>query len=431
MKVINSSHISPFGGLNFVLEEFDKLGIGSLLNNQLPMLPKQITYNWRDLFYSYWSVVFCGGDCAEDLGQNFKRSLSNIPYLNIPSPDRILDRMKHLSSPTITYDTPRGMKKHRFSHNDRLNRLNIKMVKRLSTFNNQPKVLDYDNTLIFTHKADAVTTYKNQRGYAPGVAFIGNHIVYIENRNGNSDAQTLQQDTLQRMFALLEAENIQIDKFRADGASYQFSTMEVINKNVNKFYIRTRMSEPLNEAIKNIDNWEKRQIADKTVYRGDIKFTPFQKIAKRNKKEHLLRSYRLVVTKEKRKDGQLNLFTGEPYNYHGIITNDEQKSNDQIVDFYNQRGTIEKEFDVLKNDFGWTKLPFSRLQHNAVYLIITAMCRNLYNHVIAKFSRIYKGLSPLFRIKKFIFRFICIPAKWIKNSRTWKLRLYGYQSFKT
>jgi hypothetical protein len=431
MKVLNSSHISPFGGLNFVIKELDRLKIGHLLNQQLPQLPNQVKYDWRDLFYSFWSVIFCGGDCAEDLGNNFKRSLSNNPYLNIPSPDRILDRMKHISSPTIAYDTARGDKKHLFSHNDQLNQLNMKILKRFSTFKRQGITLDYDNTLIFTHKADAVTTYLHQRGYVPGVAFIGSHVVYVENRNGNSDAQTLQQDTLQRMFELLKAEKININAFRADSASYQLSTLDVISRHVKKLYVRTRMSESLNEAIAKIDNWEQVPIEGKTIFRGDTTFTPFYKVAKKEKKEDLLKTYRLVVTKEKRRDGQINLFTGEAFDYYGIITNDEKMSNGQIVNFYNQRGAREKEFDVLKNDFGWDKLPFSRLDYNAVYLIVTAMCRNLYSHIISRFSRIFKGLSPNFRIKKFIFRFVCIPAKWIRNSRCWKLRIYGYPSFKT
>ena len=431
MKVLKSSHISPFGGLNFVIEELDRLEIGHLLNQQLPQLANQVKYNWRDLFYSFWSVFFCGGDCAEDLGNNFKRSLSNNPYLNIPSPDRILHRMKHLSSPTIAYNTARGDKEHLFSHNDQLNQLNIKMLKRLFTFKGEGIVLDYDNTMIFTHKADAITTYKHQRGYVPGVGFIGSLVVYVENRNGNSDAQTLQQDTLKRMFDLLKAENIKIKAFRADSASYQLSTLDVISSQVKKFYVRTRMSESLNEAIAKIDNWEQIPIEGKTVFRGDTYFIPFHRVAKREKKEHLLKTYRLVVTKEKRRDGQINLFTGEAFDYYGIMTNDEKMSNDQIVDFYNQRGAREKEFDVLKNDFGWDKLPFSRLDYNAVYLIATAMCRNLYSHLINFFSKRYKGLSPKFRIKKFIFRFVCIPAKWIRNSRSWKLRIYGYPSFKT
>lgn len=98
---------------------------------------------------------------------------------------------------------------------------------------------------------------------------------------------------------------------------------------------------------------------------------------------------------------------------------------DDVVYFYNQRGAIEKEFDVLKNDFGWKRLPFSRLEHNLVYLQIMAICRNLYHFIILNFSKKFKGLQPTYRIKKLIFRFITIPAKWIIHSRQWHLKLYG------
>ncbi|MPN57914.1 hypothetical protein SDC9_205610 [bioreactor metagenome] len=99
--------------------------------------------------------------------------------------------------------------------------------------------------------------------------------------------------------------------------------------------------------------------------------------------------------------------------------------------FYNARGGEEKEFDVVKNDFGWNKMPFSRMEQNAVFLLVMAMCKNLYVHVIEQFSKKVKFLSSNFRIKKFIFRFVCIPAKWVKSARTQKLKLYGNLAFQT
>jgi len=38
MKILKSNQISPFGGLNFVIKEFKKLGLGNLLNTHLPPL---------------------------------------------------------------------------------------------------------------------------------------------------------------------------------------------------------------------------------------------------------------------------------------------------------------------------------------------------------------------------------------------------------
>ena len=139
----------------------------------------------------------------------------------------------------------------------------------------------------------------------------------------------------------------------------------------------------------------------------------------------------MVITKEKRRDGQVNLFTSEAFFYSSIITNDKEKSINEVVFFYNKRGAIEREFEVLKYDFGWNKLPFSKLSQNNTYLIITAMCKNIYHYLINYFSQKTPNLSPTFRLKKFIFRFITIPAKWIRHSRQMYLKVYGEIAFKT
>lgn len=431
MKILNSSPISSFGGLNFVLDNFKQLGIGSFLNQNLPEMPAQSNYCWKDIFYSFWSVFFCGGDCAEDLGGNFRSSLMNNPFMKVPSPDRVLNRMKELSEPKQLFDTVRGYVKHEFGINTVLNRLNLDLIKKLGILGKSDLTLDYDNTIIFSNKADAKKTYKREYGYCPGVGTIGEVVVYVENRNGNSDAQTLQDETLQRMFTALDQANIKIQNFRADGASYQLKTIDVASQYADKIYIRARKDQVVLKAIASITQWEETVRDKETIYFGSTEFTPFIRRAKEHRLEELLKPYRLVVYKVKRKDGQINMFTGEAYEYSAIITNDYKKSNLEVVEFYNQRGASEKEFDILKNDFGWDKMPFSKLEHNTVYLILSAMCRNLYCYIINLFSKKVVNLSSEYRIKKFIFRFICIPAKWVKTGGMMTLRLYGSYNYKT
>ncbi len=75
-------------------------------------------------------------------------------------------------------------------------------------------------------------------------------------------------------------------------------------------------------------------------------------------------------------------------------------------------------------------MPFSKLEYDTTFLIITARCKNLYNYIINSFSKIYTNLSKHFLLKKFIYSFICIPAKWIRSSRADKLRIYGKLQFK-
>ncbi len=432
MKILNSQAISPFGGLNFVIEEAINLEINDLLKENLPMLPAQSTYNWFDIIMSYWSVFFCGGDCAEDLAVHLREGLKGSPYINMPSPDRVLSRLKSLAVPSELFMAKRGKKQHQFSLADELNRLNLKMLSLLPGFNKDDVILDYDNTIIFTKKADAELTYKKENGYCPGVGLIGQHVVYVENRNGKSNAHILQHETIDRMATLLKEAGITIDVIRADSASYTYEIIKSMEKCANRIFVKARMTETLEKAITEIKDWEEIKVGDDILFRGSATYTPFVRYAKGNKeKTNSLKEYRIVVTKEARRDGQLNLFTGEAYNYNVVMTNDFEMTDDEVVFFYNARGAREREFDVLKNDFGWDKMPFSKLEQNTVFLIIMAMCKNLYAHMIWKFSGLTNILSPNFRIKKFIFRFICIPAKWVRSSRIKKLRLYGAVAFKT
>lgn len=431
MKIQQSSGINPFGGLNFVLKEFNNLKLDKLLEEHLPSLANQSKYCWKDILYSFWSIYFCGGDCIEDLSGNFHTHLKDSPFMNVPSPDRVLDRFKELAGKKEVFTVPRGKTKHEFGLNKSLNDLNLTMLKRLNFSRHKAHVLDYDNTIIFTNKADSKRSYKTKYGYCPGVGIIGNNVVFVETRNGNSDAKTLQYDTLGRMFEQLKEQKIKIDSFRADGASYQFDVVDLVSQNTKHLYIRASMSDALAREIAKIDDWEKVDLGNEFGYRGEIVFTPFERTAKRQKKISQLKEYRIVVTKVERNDKQINLFTNEAFNYSAILTNNYQKTKNEIAQFYNQRGTIEREFDVLKNDFGWNNPPFSKLEQNSVYLILTAVCRNLYHFIINLFSSRYENLKANYRIKKFIFRFITIPAKWVKKSRQKVLRVYGEIAFKT
>lgn len=429
MKILHSSPVSSFGGLNFVLEELDSLKINDLINCSLPKLASQSKYSWKDIFYSYWSLIFCGGDCAEDVAVNLKNTLRNNPFVYCPSPDRLLNRLKDLSIPSIIVTKNRSLAENEISLHPALNSLNIKMLKRLKLIKSVNQVLDYDNTFIFNNKADAKRTYKKENGYCPGVSMINDCIVYVENRNGNSAPHSMQDDTIHRMMSLLDEQGIKATIFRADSASYQFSTITTARQYFDTLFVRAKINTSTESAIRNISNW--KAIEGTEIQLGSTTFIPFQEAAKRAKKKDLLEKYRLIVTRKKRKDGQINLYTGEAYVYGAIMTNDFKMTAKQVIEFYNQRGKQEREFDILKNDFIWNKMPFSKLEQNTVFLILTAMCRNIYSYIIRKFSMKFKHLSGHFRLKKFIFRFICIPAKWIRNGGERKLRIYGQVAYKT
>ena len=60
------------------------------------------------------------------------------------------------------------------------------------------------------------------------------------------------------------------------------------------------------------------------------------------------KAYRLVIQRQKRMDGGLDLWEGE-YTYRCILTNDYESSTREIVEFYNRRGGKERIFDDMKD----------------------------------------------------------------------------------
>lgn len=424
MKVINSKHLSAYGGINFVFEHLDSLNLKNILAQNLPALPPQSQYQWSDIFYSFLSIYYCGGDCIEDIGHHLKKHFTDNPFFKMTSPDTLLKRLYQLSEEVHTCTTPRGRVEHQFCTNKVLEKLNISILKQLGLFEHQELVMDYDNTIIFSEKADSKMTYKRGYGYQPGVCTLNEeHILYIENRNGNSDAKSFQGDTFQRVFDMLGENGVdKIHRFRADSASYQFEVVETLREKVGLFYIGCRNSY-VEKYFQKMDVWHKAKDKFGEYQVGSVRYIPFKRQAKAAKKE--ARPYRLVVKRRKKKGNQLDLITGDLYEYRAIITNDFVSPDLEVARFYARRGNMERQFDIMKNDFGWNNMPASTMTRNLVFLYFGSICRNLYNFIIERFSKKVKGLKIGHRMKKFIFRFIILPSKWVFSGRQLKLRVYS------
>ena len=91
---------------------------------------------------------------------------------------------------------------------------------------------------------------------------------------------------------------------------------------------------------------------------------------------------------------------------------------------YNKRGARERDFDRLNNDFGWKHLPCSFLNETTVYMILTVFCMNFFSYFIRAVSSVFTSLSPTSRIKKLVFHFTAVCAKWTRTARSWWLNLY-------
>jgi hypothetical protein len=261
-------------------------------------------------------------------------------------------------------------------------------------------ILDYDNTVIDCEKYDSTSTYLKTKGYQPGICFINKLPVYIENRNGNSVAQYKIKDTLERGFNLLECKGISIKKFRSDSAASTGEVFNYLDEHPDiEYYIKFHKHRNTPIIASLVKEWE--ELPNYGIYIGCVHYKIYGQ------------TRRFIVTR-KIDDSDLN-------NYMAILTNNETLTDKEIYYFYNKRGAIERNFDDLKNNFNWGRLPFSFLNENTVFLIISAMAYIIYQYIINVFSKRIDFVKKSFWLKNFIFHFITVGSEWIGGQT---LRLY-------
>jgi hypothetical protein len=416
----NSSPVSPFSGIAFVNNEFDKSGLPQLIDNELGKRQSTKGYTYSNVIKNLGNVFYCGGDCAEDIQSHVGNDLKLIPGNVVSSADTILRVVKELATDNSAFVSQQG-KSYNFNINKKLNSLNIKsLVLTKQLVAGQSYDFDYDNQIIPTDKYDTKRTYKQVNGYCPGIATIGDKIVYIENRDGNANVKFEQAATLTRAYKVLTDNDIKVNRSRMDAGSYSKEIIDVVAKNSRLFYIRSNRSADLYSQIREIKDWTKVEINCKIYEVASIKFTQF------SEKEN----YRQVIMREANTTNkQLNLFTGDTFNYRSILTNDWESAEKEVIEYYNQRGSSEKTFDIMNNDFGWNHLPCSFLNENTAYLIIMAIVKNFYNYVVEKVSLVFDDIQPTTRLKRFIFRFITVAGKWVYSGRQWVLKLYSERPY--
>ena len=420
MKILKSTKtINPFSGVSFVNNTFNTIGLTRLIDNELGNRVKTFGYQYSDIIRNLTNVFLCGGSCVEDISGNLGEHLKNIPSNNVPSPDTVLRGIKELATENTTY-TSESEKTYDFNINHKLNLLNLKvlqMTKQLKP--NQYYDFDYDNQILSNNKYDSKKTYKKNKGYFPGVSTIMDKIVYIENRDGNANVKFKQELTLKRSYELLKSQKIYVNRSRMDAGSYSKEIIDVVDNYSKKFYIRANKSDTLYQKVKEIESWQNVEINFKRYEVSSITFTQFYED----------RNYRLVIMRERGDNKQLDLFTEDNKKYRTILTNDWDSTEQEIIEYYNQRGKSEKVFDVMNNDFGWKHLPASFLNENCSFMIITALIKNFYTYFIEKISQVFDCIKPTSRLKRFIFRFITVSGKLIYQSRQWKLILYTQKPY--
>ena len=225
----------------------------------------------------------------------------------------------------------------------------------------------------------------------------------------------MQAETHRRFFEMMRSFGIHVRSFRADCGSYSEDIVKMVMEHTDKFYIRAERYAGLYEKVKRQTGWTTVEIG---FQQYDVQSFPFESFED-------VKHCRLVVQRQRKQKGeQLDLFDGE-YTYRCILTNDWDMAEEEIIQHYNKRGTAEQVFDRQNNDFGWAHLPKSFMNQNTVFLLLTAMAANFYQYIVSLPLMCLFGVEATDRVKSFLFRFVAVPAKWIRTARQNALNVYS------
>lgn len=400
------SKVTPFGGIHLIHEQLSAHGVIDFIDNQLGARTRTIGYNYPDLLLSRIYTAFCGGNATEDVNYIRDNTLKYLKGINIPSADTILRGDVELSVPCDYIETAPG-KTNKININTKMNKFLVDSAIEFKQLNPKDKglVYDFDHQFIPADKYDAEYSYKNKKGYFPGVATISNIPVYIEGRNGNCNVKTAQLSTHKRALKVLADKGVKPRYARMDCGSYIKEVTDYFEEENILFSIRASNSETLLTMASDTDNWKSC-----TINFQDIEVNSF-------KYQFGNYGHRIIAYRMPNKSGQTSVFTNDANNYLFIITNDWGVSEKEAIIFYNKRGDSERVFDIQNNDFNWNSMPHSFLEENTVYLIIMAVAHIIYKWLLGIFAEVVDGVTKSSRLKKFIFRFVTIVAKFTRSGR--------------
>lgn len=420
-KITHSSkNITPFGGLNFIYQAMKRMGLDKFLDKQIGFRSIYATYSYSNVVYSLFGNVLCQGSHIADLEQ-LKGNYSKQVFNKIPSPDTVEYVCQELKTPTIIIETDKGIV-HQLNYNNKMNETLVALAVKTNQLNAlyTDYTMDFDNMITENEKQDALYTYKHCKGYHPGLAFIGRVPVHIENRNGNTPARFQQKETLQRCFANLKKHNIKIKNFRGDSASYQEYVIEEAEINADYFYIRMLDFAGIRQLCAAISNWKNVEINYEVKEVASILYAPFG-----GEKQ-----YRIVVTRKKRKDQQIDLLSGCAYTYQGIITNNHEQDNKEVIEFYNLRGDAENSNRYMLGDFNLHHLPFPDMDTNTVYMYLMAMCAILFEWIkTVLVKNKTKGISITMRTKAVCFHYITVATTFINHAHQKILKVFSENEY--
>lgn len=400
LKVEKSSqHLTSFAGLPLLSELAHQVGLIERLDAIPGIWERERLYKTSDYVMGLALTLIAGGEGLDDT--RLLRSdpgLGQLVFPNMPAANSLGRFLRRFDQRSI----------YRLGET-----VTEQALKNLGAY--KTLTLDVDSTLIESEKEEAKKTYKGFEGYNPLLAWLAEPDVFIAGvfREGNASPQSHLLPLLKYCHRHLPRD-VKL-RLRSDSAGYRLDLIGYCQQNGIPFAIGADLDAAVMEAIDHIPKKDWR-----LVVRGTDVFLLAETIhvpGGSTSGTHLS-ACRLIVTQ--RVNAQLELF--EPaIRYRAILSDlDASWTTEQVMDYYNARGSAEKAIGELKNGFGLHKLPCGQLFANAAFFQIGLLAYNLVQTF--KHFALPEGWKT-FCIKNLRFRLLCQAAIVVRHARRIVLKL--------
>lgn len=391
----NGGNLSSDGGSILLLQFLKKLKLENELNsihfNDFRHLP---VYSNSGILYQLITRSLLGY-----FNQSDQSVLIHDPLLS--------KYVNACSQPTVSRFFDRAVQKTNYMLKD-------KMMKTACEYVNQhidSPIIDADSTLITTSGTQQAASYIHhyaEVGYHPLVIneFQSKLLLSAQLRTGSSYSSNGIINELQTIFSYLHTDNV---RFRGDSAFYDTSLFQYLESNKVTYYIRTKnytsiKRETAFDLFVNEDV-ELYAYTQSHPYYADIEYEVAGDIARRV-------VYKAYWTDNKA--GNLSLLP----TIYCVVTNDREKTAEEIMDFYEQRGASENFTKELKNDFDGGRVSHKDFVKNEMEFLISSISYNIF-HVFQ--NEILENEDKKITMNTFRMYYQKIAVKVIKHAREYTL----------
>jgi len=398
-------NLTIFGGYSNIFSFFTKSKVFEKLNRFIGVRKRKKIYDKLDYIKLLLTMLICG----------FK----NMNQVSLFNSDTYILKILDLQKIPHVSNIARFLKRFTFKHCQQIVDVKRELFKKFHNiaFNLKKLTIDIDTTVmnLWGHQEGSAKGYndvkRGNRSYHPIVAFIyeTKELLHGVLRPGDTHCSNGAVEFLKELKAMLPY-GIGNIIFRIDSGFFDQKILAFLEK-MKWFYII---------AVKNYST-----IVSRVMGIPDSAYRPFD-----DKSEVAVFHFRMNTWDKKRKfivqrtpkehvDPQLHLFGYTPYEYKIFVTNLDVDPKELIL-FYHKRGDAENYIKELKYDLNIGKLITDSFWANQAIFQFTILCYNM----LVWFKKIFIGKSELrTTIRTFRERYLLIPAKLVKRSRQFVLKL--------